>query len=47
MIRDEIDLFSSIKISIQVNKNATLQINFVSGVKKIREELKWYIEKNK
>ncbi len=46
MVRDDRDLFSSTKILTQVNKNAVLQVNFVSDAKKIREELKWYIEKS-
>ncbi len=46
MVRDDIDLFSSLKILTQADENAALQVNSVSGVKKIREELKWYIEKS-
>ncbi len=40
MVRDDIDLFSSTKILTQANKNAALQVNSMSGAKKIREELK-------
>ncbi len=47
MVRDDIDLFSSTKILTQVDKNSTLQVNSMNGAKKIREELRWYIEKNK
>ncbi len=46
MVRDDIDLFSSTEILTQVDENAALQVNSVSGAKKIREELKWYIEKS-
>ncbi len=45
MIRYNIDLFSSTKILTQANENATLQVNSVSDAKKIREKLKWYIER--
>ncbi len=47
MIRDGIDLFSSSKILTQTDKNTALQVNSVSSEKKIRKELKWYIEKSK
>ncbi len=40
MVRDDIDLFSSTKILTQVDENAALQVNSVSGAKKIRKELK-------
>ncbi len=46
MVRDNIDLISSTEILTQVDKNIALQVSSMSGVKKIREELKWYIEKN-
>ncbi len=46
MVKDDIDLFSSTKVLTQANKNAALQINSVSDTKKIKEELKWYIEKS-
>ncbi len=46
MVRDDIDLFSSTEILTQADKNTALQVNSVSSAKKIREELKWYIEKN-
>ncbi len=46
MVTNDIDLFSSTKILIQADKNTALQVNSVSGAKKIREELKWYIEKS-
>ncbi len=47
MVKDDIDLFSSTKILTQADENAALQVNSVSDAKNIREELKWYIEKNK
>lgn len=47
IVRDDIDKLSSTKRPIQVDKNAILQINSMSDVKKIREELKWHIERNK
>lgn len=40
MLKDNIDIFFSTKRLIQTNKNAILQVNFVSDVKKIREGLK-------
>ncbi len=40
MVRDDIDLFSSTEILTQADKNAALQVNSVSGAKKIRKELK-------
>ncbi len=39
MVRDDIDLFFSIKILTQVDENAALQVNSVNAAKKIREEL--------
>lgn len=45
-IRDDIDIFSLIKILIETNKNAVLQIHSVSGTKKIMEDFKQYISKN-
>ncbi len=38
MVRDDIDLLSFTKILTQVDKNAALQVNSVSGAKKIKEE---------
>ncbi len=46
MVRDDINLFSSTKILTQVDENAALQVNSVSGAKKIREELKWFIKRS-
>lgn len=46
IVSDNIDLFLSTKIPIQANKNSVLQINSMSGTKKIREDLRWYIERN-
>ncbi len=46
MVRDNIDLFSSNEILTSADENVALQVNFMSGAKKIREELKWYIQKS-
>ena len=46
MVRDNIDMFFSTKIVTQANENAILQVNFVSSAKKIKKELKWYIERS-
>ncbi len=46
IVRDNIDLFSSTEILTQAIKNATLQVNSMSGTEKIREKLKQYIEKS-
>ena len=46
IVRADINLFSSTKILTQANKNAALQVNSMSGAKKIKEKLKWYIKKN-
>ena len=40
MVRDNIDMFFSTEILTDANKNAGLQVNFVSGTKSITEELK-------
>ena len=40
MVKDDIDIFVSIKILIQADKNAVLQVNSMNDAKKIREELK-------
>ena len=40
MVRNDIDIFLSIKILKQVNKNAVLQINSMSDIIKIGEELR-------
>ena len=47
MIRDDIDMFFSIKTLIEANKNAALHVNSVSGAKSITKDLKWDIRKNK
>ena len=47
MVRDDINIFSFTKILTQADKNAILQVNSISDVKKIREELKWYIKRSK
>ena len=40
MIRDDIDMFSSTETLTESDKNAALQVNSVSGAKKITEDLK-------
>lgn len=45
--RNNIDIFSFIKVLMQTYKNAILQINSMTYVKKIRKELKWHIQRNK
>lgn len=45
MVRDNLDIFSSAKILTQINQNATLQVNSISNVKKIMEDLKQHFEK--
>lgn len=44
MVRDDIDMFSSTETLTQADKIAVLQVNSVSGAKKITEELKWHIK---
>lgn len=46
IVRDDIDLFLSTKVLTQANKNAILQVNSVSDIKKIKKDLKWHIERN-
>ncbi len=46
IVKNDIDLFFSTKIITQADKTVALQSNSVSGTKKIKEELKWYIEKS-
>lgn len=47
MVRDDINMFSSTKALIEANKNTTLQVNFINDAKKIMEDLKWHIRKDK
>lgn len=47
MVRNDIDIFLFTKILIQADKNAVLQVHSVKGAKKIREDLKQHIKKNK
>lgn len=44
IIRDDINLFFPTKILTQTNKNAVLQVNSMSDAKKVKRELKWYVE---
>lgn len=46
IVRDDIVMFSSTKTFTEADKNATLQVNSVSGAKKITKDLKWLIEKD-
>ena len=46
MIKADLDMFSSAKTLTQADRNATLQINSVSGAKKIMEDLKWHFRKD-
>ena len=47
MVRDDIDMFSSIETLTEADKNAALQINSINGVKSITEDLKCYVRKDK
>ena len=47
IVRDDIDMFFSTKILIEVDKNAALQVNSVNGAKSITKDLKLHIGKNK
>ena len=40
MVRADLDMFASAKILTQVNQNAELEVNLVSGIKKILEDMK-------
>ena len=46
MIKVDLDMFVSTKILTRATWNAELQVNSVSGVKKILEDLKWYLRKD-
>lgn len=45
MIKIELDMFFSVKILTQANKNVKLQINLVRNAKKIIKNLKYYFKK--
>ena len=47
MVREDIDMFSSIETIIEADKNAIMQVNSVSGAKSIPEDMKWHIGKDK
>lgn len=47
MVEDNINIFSSTKIVTQAHNNTVLWINCISGTKKIKKELKLYIERSK
>ncbi len=40
MVKDDINMFSSTETLTEADKNAELQVNSVSGAKKITEDLK-------
>lgn len=46
IIKDDVDMFSSIEALIEASKNAELQVNFISNIKKIIKDLKWHVQKN-
>ena len=46
MVRANLDKFSSAKTLTQADQNAALQVNSVSGAKKIMEDLKWHLGKD-
>ena len=47
MVRDDINMFSSTETLTEADKNAELQVNSVSGAKKITEDLKWNVGNDK
>lgn len=47
MVKDEIDMFSTIKMLTAANKNTELQVNSVTSAKNIMEDLKWHIGADK
>ncbi len=47
MVRDDIDMFFFTETLIEADQNAVLQVNSVSGAKKITEDLKWNVGKDK
>ncbi len=47
MVRDDIEMFYSNKTLTEADKNAALQVTSVSGAKKITEDLKWNVGKDK
>ena len=46
MVRADLDMFSSAETLTQANQNAALQVNLVSGAKKIMEDLKWHFRRD-
>lgn len=46
MIRNDINMFLTIKLSTQVDNNIVLQVNSINDAKKIGKELMWYIGRN-
>lgn len=46
IIKADIDMFSSVKTLTQAYRDVELQVNFVNGRKKIREDLRWQFRKN-
>lgn len=47
IIKANLNMFSSAEILIQVDQNTVLQINLVSGAKKMIKDLKWHLRKYK
>ena len=47
IVKEDIDMFSFIKILTEANKNVVLQFNSVSSVKNIMEDLKWHVGEDK
>ena len=46
VVRANLHMFASTKTLTQVNQNAKLQVNLVSGAKKIMEDVKWHSGKD-
>lgn len=47
IVRVDLDMFSFAKTLTQAKQNAILQVNLVNNAKKIMEDLKWHLRKNK
>ena len=46
IVRADLDMFSSSETLTQVDQNAALQVNLISGANKIMEDLKWHLRKD-
>lgn len=42
MVKNNLNMFSSIKILDQIGQDVALQVNSVNNTKKIIEDLKWH-----